>query len=124
MFDGLAPLAHLLWMPVETVLRGSSMCSLSQRAEATIRFTPRRKSRWVKSRRFLSTHLALRRKPIEERKRLLAKLLRRAHPGIALNQHFDGEGATIFKHACTLGCEVSCPKVGDRPTWLAGRIIG
>jgi len=26
-------------------------------------------------------------------------------PHIALNEHFAGDGATIFKHACMLGCE-------------------
>ena len=31
----------------------------------------------------------IRREPIEERKRLLTKLLRRPHPGIALNEHYD-----------------------------------
>ena len=41
----------------------------------------------------------------EQRKRTLARLLRRSHPGIALNEHFDGDGAIIFKHACALGCE-------------------
>jgi hypothetical protein len=25
--------------------------------------------------------------------------------GIALNEHYEGEGAVTFKHACTLGCE-------------------
>ena len=47
----------------------------------------------------------LRRLPIEERKRRLANLLRNAPEGIAFNQHYDGDGATIFKHACALGCE-------------------
>jgi bifunctional non-homologous end joining protein LigD len=47
----------------------------------------------------------LRQLPIETRKRTLASLLRGAHSGIALNKHFEGEGATIYKHACGLGCE-------------------
>ena len=47
----------------------------------------------------------LHRTPIEERKRTLARLLRRSHPGVALNEHFDGDGAVVFKHACALGCE-------------------
>jgi ATP-dependent DNA ligase len=25
--------------------------------------------------------------------------------GIALNEHFSGEGAVVFKHVCKLGCE-------------------
>jgi bifunctional non-homologous end joining protein LigD len=35
----------------------------------------------------------------------LGQLLRRSHPGIALNQHYEGDGAIICKHACALGCE-------------------
>ena len=47
----------------------------------------------------------LRHTPIEERKGTLAKLLGHPHEGIALNQHSSGDGAIIFKHACSLGCE-------------------
>jgi bifunctional non-homologous end joining protein LigD len=47
----------------------------------------------------------LRRVPIEQRKHRLARLLRRPHHGIALNEHFAGDGAIIFKHVCKLGCE-------------------
>ena len=47
----------------------------------------------------------LRRTPIEERKGTRAKLLSHPHEGIAFNQHYDGDGAMIFKHACALGCE-------------------
>jgi bifunctional non-homologous end joining protein LigD len=47
----------------------------------------------------------LRRTPIEERKRILAKLLSHPHGGIAFNEHYTVEGAIIFKHACALGCE-------------------
>jgi len=35
----------------------------------------------------------------------LAGLLRLPHDGIALNEHYEGDGATIYKHACALGCE-------------------
>jgi ATP-dependent DNA ligase len=47
----------------------------------------------------------LRREPIEVRKSTLKGLLRRAHPGIVFNRHFDGEGAVVFRQACALGCE-------------------
>jgi bifunctional non-homologous end joining protein LigD len=47
----------------------------------------------------------LRRTPIEERKRILAKLLSHPHEGIAFNEHYTGDGAIIYKHACALGCE-------------------
>ena len=46
--------------------------------------------------------------PIEERKALLAKLLRRQIDGIAFNEHYTDGGAIIYRHACKLGCE------GDR----------
>ena len=47
----------------------------------------------------------LRREPIEVRKRTLKGLLRRAHPGIVFNRHFEVEGAVVFRQACALGCE-------------------
>jgi bifunctional non-homologous end joining protein LigD len=47
----------------------------------------------------------LRRTTIEQRKAALAKLLLRQTDGIAFNQHYDGDGAIIFKRACALGCE-------------------
>jgi len=50
----------------------------------------------------------LRRAPIEERKGTLAKLLRHPHTGIAYNQHYDADGAIIFKHACASAVRASC----------------
>lgn len=47
----------------------------------------------------------LRRLPIEQRKRTLAKTVRGPHPGIVLNEHYEGDGETVFNHACKLGCE-------------------
>jgi bifunctional non-homologous end joining protein LigD len=47
----------------------------------------------------------LRRSPIEHRKRKLAKLARGPHPGIVLNEFFEGDGDVLFEHACKLGCE-------------------
>ena len=47
----------------------------------------------------------LRREPIEERKRLLAKLLKGAHSSITLNEHFEEDGAAVYRAACQLGCE-------------------
>ena len=46
-----------------------------------------------------------RRTPIEERKGTLAKLLSHPHERIAINQHYSGDGAIIFNHACALGYE-------------------
>jgi bifunctional non-homologous end joining protein LigD len=47
----------------------------------------------------------LRRCPLEQRKRKLAKLVRGPHPGIVLNEHYDGDGEIVFSYACKLGCE-------------------
>ena len=47
----------------------------------------------------------LRWQPVEHRKAVLADLLRDTRDGIAFNQHYEGDGATIFEHACALGCE-------------------
>ena len=32
-------------------------------------------------------------------------MLYRERDGIVFNQHYDGDGAIIFKQACALGCE-------------------
>ena len=47
----------------------------------------------------------LRRAPIEHRKQKLARLVRGPRPGIVLNEHYDGDGEVVFRHACKLGCE-------------------
>ncbi|MGA7658343.1 MAG: DNA ligase [Methylocella sp.] len=47
----------------------------------------------------------LSRRPIEDRKAALKKLVHDKHPGIAFNKHFDVEGSIVFHHACKLGCE-------------------
>jgi bifunctional non-homologous end joining protein LigD len=43
--------------------------------------------------------------PIEERKHVLKWLLKKSHPGMTYNRHFDVEGSIVFYHACKLGCE-------------------
>jgi bifunctional non-homologous end joining protein LigD len=47
----------------------------------------------------------LRCQPIEERKRLLAKLLKGQQTSIVLNEVYEEDGAIIFREACKLGCE-------------------
>ncbi|MFY9835058.1 MAG: DNA ligase [Xanthobacteraceae bacterium] len=62
----------------------------------------------------------LRRTPIELRKRTLAKLLRRPHAGIVLNEFFEGDGDVLFAHACKLGCEgIVSKRLGS--TYRSGR---
>ena len=67
----------------------------------------------------------LRREPIEERKRLLAKLVRGSQLTIVLNEHFTEDGAIVFREACKLGCEGivskrlgSIYRSGRTPLWL------
>ncbi len=67
----------------------------------------------------------LRRAPIEHRKRRLAKLARGPHPGIVLNEVFEGDGDILFAHACKLGCEGIVSKrlgspyrSGRSPYWI------
>jgi bifunctional non-homologous end joining protein LigD len=62
----------------------------------------------------------IRREMIEGRKRRLAGLLRLQHEGIALNEHFGGDGAMIYRHACALGCEGIVSKRMGSP-YRAGR---
>jgi bifunctional non-homologous end joining protein LigD len=69
----------------------------------------------------------LRRRPIEERKGLLAKLLHDSDSdlGIVLNKHYEEDGAIVFRDACRLGCEgIVSKKLGSiyrrgrSPLWL------
>ena len=62
----------------------------------------------------------LRDRPLEERKAVLKMLLRKSHPGIAYNRHFDVEGSIVFHHACKLGCEgIVSKRLGS--SYRAGR---
>jgi bifunctional non-homologous end joining protein LigD len=47
----------------------------------------------------------LRREPIERRKALLTKLLKGQQMSMVLNEHYDEDGAIVFREACKLGCE-------------------
>ena len=67
----------------------------------------------------------LRRKPIETRKALLAKLLKGQQTSIVLNEYYEEEGAVVFQQACRLGCEGivskrlgSIYRRGRSPLWL------
>lgn len=46
-----------------------------------------------------------RQKPLLERKKRLAKLLKNARYGLDYVEHMEGDGAVIFEHACKLGLE-------------------
>jgi ATP-dependent DNA ligase len=58
----------------------------------------------------------LRPQPLEERRGNLQHLLRKANGGGAqFNEHIDGDGATIFQHACKLGFEGIVSKHRQHP---------
>jgi bifunctional non-homologous end joining protein LigD len=64
--------------------------------------------------------------PLEERRGRLQYLLRKANGvGVQFNEHIDGDGATIFAHACKLGFEGIVSKhrahpyrSGPSKTWI------
>src|SRR5262245_2721643 len=48
----------------------------------------------------------LRREPLEVRKATLASVLRKASPGVQLNEHLSHpDGEAVFRHACKMGLE-------------------
>jgi bifunctional non-homologous end joining protein LigD len=68
----------------------------------------------------------LRREPLEVRKATLASVLRKARPGVQLNEHLaDEDGELVFRHACKMGLEDIVSKrlgshyrSGRSPDWL------
>jgi bifunctional non-homologous end joining protein LigD len=54
-------------------------------------------------------------RPLHERKARLEKLLVNVPAGIHFNEHVDGDGATIFAHACKLGLEGIVSKHREHP---------
>jgi bifunctional non-homologous end joining protein LigD len=67
----------------------------------------------------------LRREPIEKRKALLAELLNGQQMSIVLNEHFEEDGAAVYRAACQLRCEGIVSKrlgspyrSGRSPHWL------
>jgi bifunctional non-homologous end joining protein LigD len=62
----------------------------------------------------------LRRDPLEVRKTTLATVLTGASHGIWYNDHVEGDGQTVFRHACKLGLEGIVSKRKDSP-YCSGR---
>jgi bifunctional non-homologous end joining protein LigD len=63
----------------------------------------------------------LRREPLEIRKATLASVLRRAAPGLRLNEHIEHtDGEIVFRHACKMGLEGIVSKRKDSP-YRSGR---
>jgi bifunctional non-homologous end joining protein LigD len=69
--------------------------------------------------------MRIRRDPLEVRKATLASIVGKASPGIRFNEHMEGDGPTVFAHACKLGLEGivskhkdSAYRSGRSPDWL------
>jgi bifunctional non-homologous end joining protein LigD len=67
----------------------------------------------------------LRRDPLEGRKDTLETILAKAAAGIRFNEHMEGDGETVFRHACKFGLEGivskrkdSLYRSGRSPEWL------
>ena len=64
----------------------------------------------------------LRREPLECRKAMLIRLVRKPLPGLLLNATFAEPGDVVFKHACALGCEgIVSERLGSR--YVSGRSL-
>jgi bifunctional non-homologous end joining protein LigD len=62
----------------------------------------------------------LRREPLDVRKATLRSLLVKTGPGPRWNEHIEGDGETIFGHACKIGLEGIVSKRKDSP-YRSGR---
>jgi bifunctional non-homologous end joining protein LigD len=67
----------------------------------------------------------LRRDPLEVRKATLRSMLAKAGLGLRFNEHIEGDGPTVFAHACKMGLEGIVSKrrhspyrSGRSPDWL------
>jgi bifunctional non-homologous end joining protein LigD len=67
----------------------------------------------------------LRRDPLEVRKATLRGMLAKAGLGLRVNEHMEGDGPTVFAHACKMGLEGivsngkdSMYRSGRSPDWL------
>jgi len=73
----------------------------------------------------------LRRDPLDLRKATLASIVAKASPGIRFNEHIEGDGPTVFAHACKMGLEGivskrkdSAYRSGRSPDWLKMKNLG
>ena len=67
----------------------------------------------------------MRRDPLEVRKATLRSMLAKAGLGLRFNEHLEGDGPTVFAHACKMGLEgIVSKRLGSRyrsgrsPDWL------
>jgi bifunctional non-homologous end joining protein LigD len=66
----------------------------------------------------------LRRDSLERPKATLEMILAKAGAGIRFNEHMDGDGETVFRHACKLGLEGIVSKRKDSAYRSGARPIG
>jgi bifunctional non-homologous end joining protein LigD len=57
----------------------------------------------------------LRRDPLEGHKATLEMILAKSGSGVRFNEHMDGDGETVFRHACKFGLEGIVSKRKDSP---------
>jgi ATP-dependent DNA ligase len=62
----------------------------------------------------------MRRDPLEVRKATLRSVLAKAGPGLRFNEHLEGDGPTVFAHACKMALEGMVSKRKDSP-YRSGR---
>jgi bifunctional non-homologous end joining protein LigD len=62
----------------------------------------------------------LRREPLEVRNATLRSMLAKAGLGVRFNEHLEGDGLTVFAHACKMGLEGIVSKRKDSP-YRSGR---
>ena len=62
----------------------------------------------------------MRRDPLEVRKATLASVLAKAGFGLWFNEHIEGDGPTVFAHACKMVLEGIVSKRKD-PAYRSGR---
>jgi bifunctional non-homologous end joining protein LigD len=62
------------------------------------------------------------RDPLEVRKATLASIVAKASPGIRFNEHIEGDGPTVFAHACKMGLEGIVSKRKDS-TYRSGHSL-
>ena len=65
----------------------------------------------------------MRRDPLEVRKATLRSMLAKTGLGLRFNEHIEGDGPTIFAHACKLGLEdsIEAPRLA-LPFWALARL--
>jgi bifunctional non-homologous end joining protein LigD len=66
----------------------------------------------------------LRRDPLEVRKATLASIMAKASSGIRFNEQMEGDGETVFRHACKLGLKALFQSARIPPTAPLARPIG